>query len=115
MTVVANALDQLCVDLTAMGVRATQDPREVNAPGAWVLPVKAQSHYLAGGVVIDVDVYLIAPDHGYQRSTRVLSELFDLTRSLVDIDDTSFVDAVTLPAGGAPLPAWRITTTLQIC
>lgn len=113
--VIADALDQLCVDLTTAGIHATQDPRELNPPCAWVMPREATSTTLAGGVVLAVDVWLIVGDHGYTRATRALSGLWDTASSLLDIVDTSFADGVTLPAGGGPLPAWRISTTIQIC
>lgn len=102
--------------LKAAGVRAAVDARNVNAPGAWVTCTRISSPaYLCGASDATVDVYLIAPDNGTTAALETLDQLLADALEILDVDGDIETDhAVTLPNSPAPLPAYRLTTEVEI-
>lgn len=108
-------LADLVDSLTAAGLRATIDPRDVNAPAVWVSPRQIAHDILSGGTVT-VDLWLIAPDNGIPAALAVLADMLDTVLSVVDPDaPTSLAESLALPDTPAPLPAFRVTTELENC
>ncbi|MFC4127387.1 hypothetical protein [Nocardia rhizosphaerae] len=109
-------LDELVALITEdAGLRASIDPRNINAPAVWVSARQIDHDILAGGTVT-VDLWLIAPDTGIPNALGVLSEMLAAVLSVVDPDaPTSLAESVRLPDAPAPLPAFRVTVNLENC
>lgn len=113
---IAAQLDTLTAALKAVDLRAAVDPRDLNPPCVWVAPRSMSHELLSGGGTMRADLYLIAPDSGAAQALRTLSGLLDLVLAVVAPDaDTSLSESVTLPGGGQPLPAFRVTVDLETC
>lgn len=102
--------------LTAAGINAQHDPRDLNLPGAWVTPGEVELTRLDGKTGdVDVIVALVAPDVGGLDSLRILDDL--LAKAITaGIGATSWepgtVQLENLGAGG--LPALIATTTITV-
>lgn len=110
---VVDALDTVLAALAAGGIDATVEPPEVNPPGAWIAARRLDTATLACRWTVVVDVYLIAPDNGIRLALGVLDDLLEhaldaLDAADLEVDGTDLDQAVTLPTGGGPLPAYRI-------
>ncbi|MGW0247924.1 hypothetical protein ACWDYH_14950 [Nocardia goodfellowii] len=113
---IASILEGLADELKAAGVRAAVDPRDLNPPCAWVVARSIAHELLGGGGTVAVEVYLIAPDSGAPQAYRTLTDLLDKALTVLEPDaDTSLSEAVTLPGGGGPLPAFRLTVNIETC
>lgn len=113
---IAAAAEDVVASLRSAGLRATVEPADVNPPAAWVTARTMAHDLLGGGGTVAIDVYLIAPDTGTAQALRTLSSLLDKALTVVDPDaDTSLAEAVTLPGGGQPLPAFRVTVNHETC
>lgn len=99
-------------------IPASLDPRDVNPPAAWIAGRRAEDLTLAGDpATIVCDVYLIARDAGIPDALESLevmsSSLTDvLATAGVGIESIALDEAVTLPSGGGPLPAYRFTVKI---
>ncbi|WP_156801757.1 hypothetical protein [Corynebacterium mastitidis] len=67
-----------------------------------------------GGYAVVVDLYLIARDTGIPRALEALDKLLTWTIDVMDthqweMDSSALDETVTLPQGGGPLPAYRLT------
>jgi hypothetical protein len=88
--------------LTAGGVPAAVDPRDVSLPGAWVQRRTITRDLLGGGVTMRVRVWLIAPDVGMWGALELLDEMYDvavIAGVIPNVDGTT-TDVVTGPIGG---------------
>ncbi|MBF6483845.1 hypothetical protein IU431_06695 [Nocardia otitidiscaviarum] len=113
---IAAQLEDVAAQLRAAGVRASVEPRDLNPPCAWVVGRSLAHELLSGGGTLTADVYLIAPDTGIMAALAALTELLDLALTVIEPDaDTSLSESVTLPGGGGPLPAYRLTVNLETC
>ncbi|AWY04758.1 hypothetical protein PQC61_gp12 [Gordonia phage Emperor] len=111
-----DAVAEVETALRGAGLAASADPRQLNPPCAWVSATGLTHELLSGGGTVRLDVYLIAPDHGVTAALDVLSTLLDKALDALDpATETSLNEAVTLPAGGGPLPAFRLTVEREIC
>lgn len=98
------------------GLNASPDPRFLNPPCVWLSANAVDHNLLSGGGTVRVDCYLIAPDHGVDRVLGVLSDMLDKALGVLDpAAETSLNEAVTLPSGGGPMPAFRVTVETEIC
>ncbi|QFG13039.1 tail terminator [Gordonia phage Schiebs] len=98
--------------LTAAGLPATTDPRNINPPCAWVTLGAATFPTLCGDLDATASVLLIVPDNGMPTAMHQLGELLDrFTAAEVDLPTGDVLpDTVTIPGAGAgPLPALRLT------
>ncbi len=99
-------------------VPASLDPRDVNPPAAWIAGRRAEQITLCGDpAVIVCDIYLIARDAGIPDALESLEAMSSsLTEQLaaagVGIESIALDEAVTLPSGGGPLPAYRFTVKI---
>lgn len=113
---VAAELDRVVTLLRGNAIRASVDPRDLNPPCVWVAARTLAHDLLGGGGTLRAELYLIAPDTGAGRALRTLTTLLGQVLALVDPDaDTSLGEAVTLPGGGQPLPAFRVTVDIETC
>lgn len=107
---VLEAMDSIRQTLQSAGIRAETDPRNVNAPGAWIaLQSITHNAQLCGSGTVRLSVYLIVPDAGIDQSTANLALLLSSLLSVIDPDDDTTPTSVTLPGGGNGLPALRVT------
>lgn len=106
----------LCDALIVEGLRASMEPRDLNAPCVWVSPNQATTGmYMCGGGELRVDVYLIAPDHGYVRAMETLEGLLSASLNVIEPDEpVSLDESVVLPDNANPLPAFLITVKIPI-
>lgn len=109
-------LDGLVDALRAEGLRASVEPRDLNAPCAWVTPSQTTTGmYLCGDGELRVDVYLIAPDHGYVRSLQTLEDSLAKALQVIEPDEAvSLAESVVLPDSPNPLPAFLITVKIPV-
>lgn len=116
MTGIMETGQALCDALITGGIRASMEPRDLNAPCAWVSPNQATTGmYMCGGGEMRVDIYLVAPDHGYVRAMLVLEDLLSKALEVVQPDEPVSLDSsVVLPDSANPLPAFLITLQIPI-
>jgi hypothetical protein len=94
-------------------VRATQDPAEVNTPGAWVTWEGFQVVTLGGTVRHLLAVYLVVEDRDWRRATRALSDLYnEAVPALITPDGPVVPQRLVLPGTPTELPALRVPVHL---
>lgn len=111
----ASAVADVLAAFTAAGVRAVADLRDVNPPCVWVLPPEGSFRFDRNRATIEWVAYLVAPNVGTRPAASALSELVDQVTGIGPF--TTFTrDAVQMPDGADPLPAYRVswTTTATI-
>lgn len=111
---VTTALDDVVAALGEAGITATVDPPEIHPPGAWVAGRRLQRATLCGSYAVVIDVYLIVRDNGIKPALVELDSLLGRTLDVIDehdweLESTTLDETVTLPSGGGPMPAYRLT------
>lgn len=96
--------------LTAAGINATTDPRDLTLPGAWVTVHDVINPTLCGGYTVRADVCLMVADNGAPHAVEALGQLLDRAAEVLTFDEPVQPMTVT-PPGAAPVPALVITTT----
>ena len=111
---ISETLTHVVDQLTAGGITATTDPRDLNLTGVWVTLTRIASARFAGGIVtLDVGLTAIAADSG---AAGTLSDLDELVLALDAIyphqtwEPRSVVVASQSPTH---LPALHTTITLE--
>lgn len=101
-------------------VPGSVDPRDLNAPCAWISARRATGLTLGGCVdVVTADLFLITRDSGIPTALDRLSEMLDVTLAALDrhgvaVTEIALDEAITLPTGGGPLPAYRVTIEIPL-
>ena len=109
-------VDELAALLEAAGIPcAGVELDHLDPPGVWLRPRAARLDHLGGSTLV-LDLVLVAPGNGARRAMDVLAGLLnEVTRVLAPLGgptgDISFV-TVSLPGGGAPLPAMVVPLDL---
>ena len=107
---VKSAVEGIVSRLTAGGVPATDDLRDLNPPGALVPPPVIEWRF-GKGAVLTWRVILVAANIGQGPALDVLSELIDKAWAALDgVTDGRPVDLANLE-GGAPLPGYALAFT----
>lgn len=109
-----DATDAVVSALEGAEIPASIDPADVNVPGAWVAAREVDVFTAGGGALVTVDVYLIAPDIMPRDAMDELSALSTRALDALDIEAMSTNDALQLPDGGRPKPAFKITTKVEV-
>lgn len=109
-----DAARRLIEALADVGLDAATDPPALHPPCAWITGRRLGPRTLNGTFEVILDCYLIARDTGIDESIRVLDSMLVDAIDAADsndfvLDSSSLAEAVTLPAGGGPLPAYRLT------
>lgn len=114
------ALRALVEQLSAVGVPAAVDPDRVPVPGAWVTARELSRPTLAGAWEATVNVWLIVADSEDTDALRALELLLGAALDVLAVD-TVGGDSIDLAATlvlphtpGTALPAFRITTTIDL-
>lgn len=113
--VIAPALAQLANELRAAGVPATTDAGSVQIPGAW-LSARTITRRTPAAATLRVQVHL-AVGGGLEDSQALakLGELLDAALSVIHpAEPVNTASALSLPAGGDPLPSFLLTTDLLV-
>lgn len=116
---ISENLDYLVDVLQTAGIDATVDPPALNPPAAWVTAKRLDRSNLSGGWAVVADVFFIVPDNGIPHALLLLDDLLMTALDAINNDDhleltdTALDEAVTLPQGGSPLPAYRLTITIE--
>lgn len=108
------AADHVVDALETVDIPASVDPAEVTIPGAWISLREVSDFTMCGGGTVLVDVYLIAPDTMPRDALRILSELTERAMTVLDVEQLTTNDAIALPDGGRPKPAFKITTKIEV-
>lgn len=108
------------VDALTPEIEATLDPREINPPSAWVAGSRAGDLTLSNEPSsIVADVYLITRDAGTPEAISKLGEMLEvalaqLAAGGIGVAEIALDEAVTIPSGGGPLPAYRLSVNTYI-
>jgi hypothetical protein len=110
-----DALEAVAGALTAGGIRVALDARELNPPGALLVPIEHRHTLGLAGGVTEVRVYLVGPNIGTLDALDVLDELAGTVRALGFSVDQMLVESLTVAgvAQGDPLPALTFTTSVH--
>lgn len=101
--------------LTAAGVRACLDKRDLNPPGVMVLPPHVTYDRVAGDCGTAVWQLLVAvPDTGSGPALPVLSELVEQTRAALGYEVTAAIPTTVTTSDGPPGPAYQLTLSTDI-
>lgn len=111
MSALDEAATELAAQLTGWGVRTVTDPRDLDLPGGWLAPGTIAST-LAGGLAIDWDLYVVAPDSG--DPLPALGAALDLLRAHLPIDRLDVLSLAVANQSPDPLPALRLTITTEV-
>lgn len=109
-------LDAVVAVLQGAGVSAAVDPRDLNTPCVWVTArsLPTAGRFMCGDRLMKVDLYLIAPDTGTPEAYRHLNDLLVKALSVLEPDgEIDLAETVTLPSGGGPLPAFRMSIEIE--
>lgn len=106
-------VDDLVAQLAGAGVPADRDPATVPVPGVWVQVAGIRADDLAGGLLVDTRLVLIAANNGY---TRAQDDLLALLGQVVDVvglpDPGAVPGVVNLPNQTGDLPALTLSIPL---
>lgn len=102
--------------LTAAGINATTDPRDLNLPGAWVTPGEfTLSRLQKAAGEVEVIIALVAPDAGGIETLNILDDL--LTKAIdAEVGINSIEPGTVQLENHAPggLPALVATVTISL-
>lgn len=97
-------------DLTAAGIRATDDPRDINPPAVLVRPPVLHFRFGRGCIGADWTARLYLLNSGTRQA---LAEGLPLIESVQEALQGLLVDAtpvdLQLPDGGGPTPGYQLT------
>lgn len=112
------ALDTLLQDLADAGVSAAVNPGEIQVPGAYVSARELALTRLDGGGRVTLHVWLVVPDAEEDQALPGLWALLDRALGVLDVDttngDTIQLASTLVVRDEGPLPAFQITTTLDL-
>lgn len=97
------------------GISASENPPMLNPPCAWVCARRIEEFLLCDGNTVVFDVYLISRAIEIPNALSDLSELLKKALSALgdyEIESVTLDENVTLPQGGGPMPAFKITVSI---
>ena len=109
MSHLTTALGTVVERLTAAGINATTDARDLILPGAWVTVHDIAEVALCGEPLVRADVCLIVGDFGSPVYLEQMGTLLDRALTVLTLEEPARPMTVT-PPGVAPMPALVITT-----
>ncbi|MFW0784506.1 hypothetical protein AAFP35_08275 [Gordonia sp. CPCC 206044] len=111
---ILDELNALVTTLRDAGVDAYLDPRDLNPPCAWVVARNfTVCQTIGGSGEMQVEVYLIVPDLGYEQDCLQLNALLDRALEVIQPDEpVSLSEQVGIPGVTSPLPAYQITVNI---
>jgi hypothetical protein len=110
----AAAADAVVTRLTAAGIRATVDERNLNPPAVWIKPPAITYRYGKGWAAVWT-LQAVVPDTGRNIAMAALGELVDaVTAAMSWAVVTAAPIALIIPGGAAPLPGYEMTFNERI-
>ena len=109
-----SAADHVQAALETVDIPADVDPAAVTVPGAWIAVREVDAFTIGGGGTVVVDVYLISPDTMPRDALSILGDLAGLALSVLDVETMTTNEALQLPDGGRPMPAFKLTTKVEV-
>lgn len=113
MTAIDAVVAEVVDKLTAAGLRATADERDLNPPGVYVSARSIAFDRLAG-YTTQFHLYAVVPNTGRRPSLAALGPLADQVRAVWDVRAGTFEDLAPLDQGD-PWPALRFDLTIHAC
>jgi hypothetical protein len=112
---VAGAVQQLVDRLTAAGLRATQDERDLNPPAVFVAPPVLDWRFGRGDFDAAFTVFVVTGAAGRSVDLVNLGQLLDQVAEALNLAAVHAEPAdLLVPHQAAPLPAYRLTWTDRI-
>lgn len=109
------AAEQVAAEITAHGVPAVVDSRELELPGAWVTVGTVSLDYLDPAVwAVTWNVYLIARDLGSPAALQDLGEMLQKVAAPLKVTDVTPQSVVLLNHSADPLPAFSLALETNI-
>jgi hypothetical protein len=111
---IVEAIEALRARLTAAGLRAVVDERNLNPPAVWIRP-PTLTYTFGGGADVAWQLIAVVPDTGASTALAALDELVEQIRAALDGEiTTAAATAVAGSDSGSPLPAYRLTYTSDV-
>lgn len=108
-------LEQYLAALTAAGIRATDDPRDINPPALLLRPPVLSFRFGRGCVAADWTARLVLVNAGTRQA---LQEALPLIQQIQDALQGAVVTATPadweLPDGGGPTPGYQLTWSTHL-
>ena len=112
---VADAVQAVVDRLTAAGVRATQDERDLNPPAVFVAPPVLDWRFGRGDFDAAFTVYAVTGAAGRSIDLVNLGQLLDQVTAALGLAAVHAEPAdLLVPHQAAPLPAYRLTWTDRV-
>lgn len=112
MTALHTALTGVVDVLTAAGINAALDPRDLNLPGVWVTVHDITDPTLCGGYDVRAQLCLIAGDFATATALQHLGALLDAVAAVVTFDEPVRPARFT-PPGLAPCHGLSVITSTE--
>jgi hypothetical protein len=100
--------------LTAAGIPAALDERDLNPPGVLVLPPAVDYRFSGPCAGATWTLLAAVPDAGTGPALPGLSDLVERVRAALNYEVTNAVPATVTLSDGPPAPAYRLTYTSDI-
>jgi hypothetical protein len=111
---IAASMQGLADRLTAGGVRATIDPRDLNPPCALVAAPVVRWVFASGRLAVDWRLVVVVPSSGAANELKALGELLGRIAGILAGEPVQATPAdYPDPGGGDPLPAYQLTWTTK--
>lgn len=108
---IQQAMTDLQDQLTAAGVSACIDPRDLNPPAVWIRPPGIR-YTFGGGAELSWDLVAAVPDSGTSSAVAALDSLLQAAQSALGGAVTAAARTeVPAAEGSPPLPAYRLIFT----
>lgn len=112
---IAGAVQSVVDRLTAAGVRATLDERDINPPTVYVAPPAVAFRFAGGDMSAEFTAWCVTGAAGRSVDLVNLAELLELAGAALHWAAVRADPAdLLIPHQAAPLPAYRITWTERI-
>lgn len=109
---IARGVAAVVAGLASAGVPATDNPSNVNPPGAYVQPRTLDGFTLGGSALLTVDVFLCAPANNRDRVETILADLLDKALTVLDPAEPITLNA-TLSLDVGTVPCYIIAATTE--
>lgn len=100
--------------LVESGVRATDDPRDINPPCVHVRPPEIEFAFNAGGYTASWELWCVVPDTGRHQALKTVSELIEKTQAALGWKAVSGRPSDALLLDGASAPMYILTFNERI-
>ena len=118
MVDVAGAVRSVLDRLTAAGIRACLDERDVNPPAVYVAPPALAWRYARGDYDATFTAWCVVPGSGRDIALRNLGALIDQVIPALVTPDSAVVTGdpadLLVPDQAAPLPGYRLSWTERV-